>query len=130
MLGDAAGLCLNIGYCVRGMDLSVLSAIAATKAVINAKQNNNFTKESLKLYDKELSDSFVLKDMKLYQRLPEFLDNERIFNEYPKMISAILQDMFIIDGASKPLRQKIFSRAKNVGLINILKDMYKGVKAI
>ncbi len=35
--GDAAGLCLNIGYTVRGMDLAIASGEAAAKAIIKAK---------------------------------------------------------------------------------------------
>lgn len=130
VVGDAAGLCLNVGYSVRGMDLAVESGVAAAKAIIKAKQSGDFGANAMSEYNRLLEDSFVMKDLKLYKNLPEFLDNERIFNDYPKMMSAIMRDLFVINGASEPLRKKILPRVKEIGYMNVLKDVYKGVKSI
>lgn len=128
--GDAAGLCLNVGYSVRGMDLAVQSGVAAANTIIKAKQAGDFSANSMAEYDKELENSFVMKDLKLYKDLPKFLDNERIFKDYPKMMSGIMRDLFVVKGASTPLRNKILPRMKEVGYMNLLKDAYKGVKSI
>ncbi len=128
--GDAAGLCLNVGYTVRGMDLAVASGEAAAKAIIAAKEKNDFSKETLSLYTKELDESFVMKDLKLYKDLPEFLDNKRMFNDYPEMAAGIFKDMFTINGPSFPMRKMIMAHVKKVGFMNLLKDGYKGVKSI
>ncbi|MCD8213817.1 MAG: FAD-dependent oxidoreductase [Campylobacter sp.] len=128
--GDAAGLCLNVGYSVRGMDLAVQSGAAAAKAIINAKQNNDFSAKSLLQYDELLNESFVMRDLKLYKNLPKFLNNERIFRDYPCMINSIMRDLFVIDGASKPLMKKILPRLKQVGYTNIIKDVFKGARSI
>lgn len=130
LAGDAAGLCLNVGYTVRGMDLAIASGEAAANAIIAAKEKNDFSEVGLSTYIKALDESFVMKDMKLYQNLPEFLDNERMFNEYPKMVTGIMRDMFTINGPSQPLRKVILPHLKKVGLMNLLKDGYKGVKSI
>lgn len=130
LAGDAAGLCLNVGYTVRGMDLAIASGEAAAKAIIEAKEKNDFSKNSLSRYTKELDDSFVMKDLKLYKDLPEFLDNERMFNDYPDMTAGIMKDMFTINGPSIPMRKMIMPHLKKVGFMNLLKDGFKGVKSI
>ncbi|MCW2486034.1 FAD-dependent oxidoreductase [Candidatus Symbiopectobacterium sp. NZEC127] len=126
--GDAAGFCLNVGYTVRGMDLAIASGDAAAKAVIAAKQRDDFSRQGLSGYQMLLDESFVLKDMKLYKNLPAFLDNPRFFSAYPTMMTGMMQDLFTINGPQRPLRNKMFSRIGNVGVMNILKDGFKGVR--
>ncbi len=130
IVGDAAGLCLNVGYTVRGMDLAIASGEAAANAIIAAKVKNDFSKNSLSSYTKELDDSFVMKDLKLYKDLPEFLDNERMFNDYPEMTTGIMKDMFTINGPSTPIMKMVMPHLKKVGFMNLLKDGYKGVKSL
>ncbi|MGI2040441.1 FAD-dependent oxidoreductase FixC [Shewanella frigidimarina] len=129
--GDAAGFCLNIGYTVRGMDLAIASGEAAAKAVLTARENNDFSAEGLSSYQSLLEDSFIMKDLKLYKNLPEFMGNPRIFNQYPKMVADIMQSMFTVDGsASQPLRKTIMKHCKEVGYMNLIKDGIKGVTSI
>lgn len=129
--GDAAGFCLNIGYMVRGMDLAITSGELAAKAVIKAKEKGNFSSASLSSYKAMLDDSFIMKDLSVYRKFPAFMENHRIFNEYPTMLADIMADMFIIDGKpAVPLRKKAMKHMKHVGLMNIIKDGMKGVKSI
>ncbi len=130
IVGDAAGLCLNVGYTVRGMDLAISSAESAANAIIKAAKNNDFSKKSLSEYIQNLENSFVMKDLNLYKDLPEFLDNERMFNDYPNMMAGIMKDIFTINGASVSLRKAISPHLKKVGYLNLIKDAYKGVKSI
>lgn len=130
LAGDAAGLCLNVGYTVRGMDLAIASGEAAAQAVIDAKLRDDFSANGLAGYQQALENSFVLKDMKLYRNLPHTLDNNRIFSAYPDMAAGIMSDMFTVNGPSVPLRQKMWSRVKNVGLFNLLKDGVNAMRAI
>lgn len=128
--GDAAGLCMNVGYTVRGMDLAIASGEAAAKAAIAAKNSGDFSQEGLALYEKTLRESFVFKDLELYKKLPAFLDNPRFFNEYPHMVVGMMRDMFTINGPSTPLRKKIFPHLRQAGLLNLLKDGIKGATSI
>lgn len=130
IVGDAAGLCLNVGYTVRGMDLAIASGEAAANAIIEANKKSDFSKNSLNKYVQNLEDSFVMKDLKLYKELPQFLDNERMFNDYPDMVSGIMKDMFTINGPSVPMRKMVMPHLKKVGFMNLLKDGFKGVKSI
>lgn len=130
LAGDAAGLCLNVGYTVRGMDLAVASGEAAAKAVIAAHKSGDFSETGLALYKTLLDESFIMKDMNLYKKLPGFLDNSRIFNDYPEMAAAVMRRMFTINGPEQPLWKKLWGEAKKVGLRNLMKDGFKGVRSI
>lgn len=129
--GDAAGLCLNIGYMVRGMDLAVTSGTLAAEAVIAAKKKNNFSETELSHYDRLLAESYVMKDLKTYQKFPDFMENPRIFNEYPQMITDIMEEMFVINGEpATPMRKMLKSHLKSVGFVNLAKDALKGVASL
>ncbi|MGJ7922009.1 FAD-dependent oxidoreductase [Neobacillus sp. LXY-4] len=131
VIGDAAGFCINIGYAVRGMDLAIASAEAAAKAVIEAKAKSNFSEATLSKYQSLLDESFIMQDLKLYKKFPHFMENERIFNQYPEMVTRMMDDMFVIDGTpSKPLMSNMMQHVKQVGLMNIIKDGIKGVRAL
>lgn len=131
VIGDAAGLVINVGYTVRGMDLAIASAEAAAQAVLAAKAKADFSKVTLATYKNLLEDSFVLKDLKQYHKFPEFMENHRLFSQYPQLAVDVLKDMYVIDGKqSKPLLKKVLSRTQRVGVLNILKDSWKGVRAL
>jgi electron transfer flavoprotein-quinone oxidoreductase len=129
--GDAAGFCLNIGYMVRGMDLAIASGELAAKAVLEAREKGDFSSASLKSYKDMLDKSFIMKDLSVYKNFPAFMENPRIFNQYPAMLSNIMGDMFIIDGKpAVPLRKKVMKHLKAVGILNLAKDGLKGVKSV
>jgi len=130
IVGDAAGLCLNVGYTVRGMDLAIASGEAAAKAAIAARDKGDFSESGLAAYPSGLKDSFVMQDLQLYQNLPGFLDNPRMYNEYPQLATGIMNDLFTINGPSRPLRKMIMPHLRKVGFMNLLKDGFKGAKAI
>ena len=129
VVGDAAGLCLNVGYSVRGMDLAVESGVVAAKAVIKAKEKNDFSKAGL-VYESLLEETFIMKDLKLYKKLPEFLQNERMFSKYPDLLNGIMRDLFVVNGPSKTLKSKLLPRAKEIGYLNILKDVFNGARSL
>lgn len=129
--GDAAGFCLNIGYMVRGMDLAIASGEMAAKAVLKAKESGDFSSTSLKIYKDLLDESSVIKDLTIYKNFSAFMENPRIFNQYPSMISDIMAEMFIVDGKlAVPLRKKAMKHIKAVGLMNLIKDGMKGMKSV
>lgn len=128
--GDAAGMCMNLGFTIRGMDLAVAAGEAAAKAVLSAKQNNDFSRNGLVSY-RQLLDDGPMRDMRMYQRLPAFLDNPRMFTRYPEMVVGVARDLFTVDGSAPvPMRKKILQHAKKVGFINLMKDGIKGVTVL
>lgn len=130
--GDAAGLCINIGYTVRGMDLAIESGIYAADTVIQATKENNFSGQFLKQYDEKVKNSPSLgKDLFLYKNTPAFLENKRIFTEYPTLVNHIMHDVFeVSDEGAKPILGKVLKHVKKVGILNIIKDAWNGVKSL
>lgn len=131
IVGDAAGFCLNLGFTVRGMDLAIASAEAAAHAAIVAKARQDFSARTLAEYKSELEKGGVMRDMQHFRKMPALMENPRLFTQYPRMVADIMSDMFTIDGRpNQPMRKMILSHAKQVGLMNLLKDGIKGVTAL
>ncbi|EMN3919758.1 FAD-dependent oxidoreductase [Citrobacter farmeri] len=131
IVGDAAGFCLNLGFTVRGMDLAIASAEAAAHAAIVAKARQDFSARTLAEYKSELEKGCVMRDMQHFRKMPALMENPRLFTQYPRMVADIMSDMFTIDGRpNQPMRKMILSHAKQVGLMNLLKDGIKGVTAL
>ncbi|HIH4700129.1 TPA: FAD-dependent oxidoreductase [Citrobacter freundii] len=128
--GDAAGMCMNLGFTIRGMDLAISAGEAAAKTVLSAIKRDDFSKQSLGEYRQHLDDG-PMRDMRMYQKLPAFLDNPRMFTAYPEMAVSIARDLFTVDGSAPvPMRKKILRHAKKVGFINLMKDGLKGVTVL
>jgi len=132
VVGDGAGLCINLGYAIRGMDFAVASADCAARAVITASQAGDFSEASLQSYKKYLDESFVLQDMKLYHKFPHFLETTpRMFKDYPQMAIDMMTEMFVMDGnPSKPMLKKMMPHINKIGLWTLIKDGWKGMKSI
>lgn len=130
--GDAAGLCINMGYTVRGMDLAIESGIYAAETIIEACQANNFSAQFLKKYDHKIKNSSSLgQDMKLYSKFPEFMENKRIFTTYPTMVNNIIKDVFkVSDKGGQTILKTVLKHVKSVGIINLIKDGWKGVRSL
>ncbi|MFX1514347.1 MAG: FAD-dependent oxidoreductase [Promethearchaeota archaeon] len=120
--GDAAGLAINVGYSVEGMNFAIASGIAAAEAVKSAKKHGDYSKKALKRYRHILERNFVLKDLKTFQRAPVFFKNPRIYGTYPLMINTIVEDLFTSKGVPrkklwKILRHRTLERASIPQLI-------------
>ena len=99
--GDAAGLALNIGFTVRGMEYALASGCLAARAVLHAKAAGGFSAETLSIYEKLLEESFVLKDVRNFQETPAVLSNPRFFNHYPELVGNIMRDIYAVPAGPK-----------------------------
>lgn len=52
--GDAAGMCMNLGFTIRGMDLAIAAGEAAAKTVLSAMKSDDFSKQKLAEYRQHL----------------------------------------------------------------------------
>ncbi len=103
VVGDAAGLCLNQGVTLRGMDMAMGSGVLAARAILDARRKNDFSAASLVRYEQMLKESSIYQDLTTFQHMPEILSNPRLFNEYPEVASELLQEIFWVD--AKPKRK-------------------------
>lgn len=101
--GDAAGMCINLGFTVRGMDFAIESGRLAAEAVIEAHKRGDFSAASLSGYKSALEESFIIKDMKQCKGFPTLLGQREIFKNLPEMINDIAEKVFTVDGAQQNL---------------------------
>ena len=99
--GDAAGLALNIGFTVRGMEFALASGHFAAQTVFKAKQFGKFDAKTMGMYRRLLEDSFVLKDLRNFQETPAVIGNPRFFSHYPELIGTIMRDVYAVPAGPK-----------------------------
>ena len=130
--GDAAMLCMNLGYSVRGMDFAVSSGDLAADAVMRALEADDVSAAQLAAYEQLLDGCYVLQDLKRFRRFPRYMEETtRIFNEYPAMARDIMLNLFKVDGHPQArIKNKLLGPLKRVGLWRVAQDGRKGMKAL
>lgn len=127
--GDAAGFSMNIGVTVRGMEYALASGYYAARAVIQAKQKNDFSKAGLALYADLLNASFVMKDFINFKESLEVLDYPRLFTHYPELAAGIMKDIYRVpDGPKDRIYatvKKHFTISEFWGLLKLGRRMMK-----
>ena len=101
--GDAAALCYTNGLNLEGMNLAIASGFLAAEAVIGALQKGDFSSRQLSEYEERLRKSFVLKDMKTFEKAVDWMHTDRLFSAYPRLVASIMEQIFASDG--KPRRR-------------------------
>ena len=83
-------------------------------------------------YKTMLDSSFIMRDMKMYEDSPEFLENcPGMFRGYPEMIRDIMTPLFKVDGEPRQHVMKLaLPPVKRQGLFKLAKVAMKGVKAL
>ena len=97
VVGDAAGLTLNTGFTVRGMDLAAGSGIAAARTIHAALDARVASRQDMTGYAAELDRCYVGLDMKTFAHAPGFLANQRIYNTYGQILADILHSIYDLD---------------------------------
>lgn len=129
--GDAAALVMNLGFTIRGMDLVIESGRLAAETIIAAKQKGDYSAATLSQYKTALDNSFVMKDMQHFRKMPKFIENHRIHGQYPQMIDEIMSELFIMYGQEPvKFKKKAMKAVKKVGMMNLLKDGMNGMGAM
>ncbi len=122
--GDAAGTAMNIGLLVRGMEYAMASGYFAAKAVIEACEKNDFSAQTLKVYEDMLKDSFVLKDFDSFEKAPDVLDKPYLFTELPEVAGDVMRDIFAVPNGPK---DKLFTSIKKDLPFSQLRAILKNV---
>jgi electron transfer flavoprotein-quinone oxidoreductase len=132
LAGESAMMCVNLGYMVRGMDYAIAAGMHAGRTAAAALTKGDTSKAGLSSYKQALEESFVLADLKQFRNFPHFMEQTtRLFGTYPALIRDVMEAMFIVDGSpTTPLKKSIMPLVKKVGLLNILKDVRGGMKAL
>lgn len=125
--GDAAALTLVTGLALEGANLAAASGIAAADTVIAAKQSEDFSVKILSSYQKKLEDSFVLKDLDVFKKAPKFLENPRIYKDYPEIAGELAKKIFTNDGNPREKMTTLLKQAAKdrVSFLQIMRDLWQ-----
>ncbi|MFA6989549.1 MAG: FAD-dependent oxidoreductase [Candidatus Gastranaerophilaceae bacterium] len=130
IVGDAAMLVNNIHW--EGTNLAMQSGKLAAEAAIEALEKDDFSENSLSLYQKLLEDSFVIKDLKTYKDVMPFIEkNSKIFlGFYPQKINQFFNLFTGVDSIPKKERYRKFitNTISERNLLNFACDAVKLAK--
>lgn len=130
--GEAAGLCMNMGYQVRGMDFAVASGRMAAEAAVEALDAGDTSAAGLAGYARRMEDSFVIKDLATFAKWPRVMEEwSAMFNDYPVMVREVFNAMFCVDGQPQQhLSKRLMPIVKKQGLFKLARDMRGALKAL
>ncbi len=130
--GDAAALCNATGLNLEGINLASQSGVLAGKAVIAAHEAGDFSRRGREVYRRLMNDSYVIKDLKLYRKAPHMLHNDRIYNEYPELLTSFMEYIYRINGTPKENLTKLFLKTarEKVGLGNLAADAFSAWRSL
>lgn len=129
VVGDAAGLTLNTGLTVRGMDLAIGSAIAAAHAVDLALTSGDTSADGLAAYRNLLNESFVGQDMRTYAKAPAFLERPRTYTEYGPLAAQVLHDEFDVSPTPRRPLRKVATGALKASSLKLGEVIGDGIAA-
>ena len=129
VVGDAAGLIVNSGITLRGMDMAIASGMAAAEAVKIAMGKNDFSKKSLSHYEYLLKNDFVLADMRTFKRSPEFLQNTRLYSLYPELVCKLFHRLAVVKGPKRRLFNELLEETRGKRSRMVL-DLIRGLRAL
>ena len=131
IVGDAAQFVNAVHR--EGSNMAMTSGRLAAETVIAAKAAGQpMTARVLSAYKTALEDSFVLKDLHKYRRLPHVLhNNKHFFSDYPRLLSQAAETMLRVDGEDKRSKEKRVTKSfrntrKITGLVG---DMFNLARA-
>lgn len=128
VIGDAAGLVINTGTIIRGIDMAIVSGVAAAHAVLAGAASSEVGPE----YVRELEKLHVTATMKLFAGWPQITGIERMVTAYPAMANEMLGFIFKVDGTVPEKMPKAMYQIlkKYVSMGQLLSDAWKGFKSI
>lgn len=132
LAGDAAGLCVNRGFTVRGMDYAILSGIAAAETANEAIEADDYSKGFLNRYREKLQQT-VLKDFETLKNSHDYLAHTRhMFTTYPALATNLMKNLYDVDGSQAKSAMGIMKQTISGKLpyFDVIKDIVKGGRSL
>ena len=124
IVGDSAGFVNAVHR--EGSNLAMTSGRLAAETLIDLKSRGKaFTAANLAAYRSRLDRSFVMKDLKKYADVPDFLHRHpQMLTTYPTLLNKAAREMLTVDGVDKRTKQaRILAEVrKKRSLLGLLGD--------
>jgi electron transfer flavoprotein-quinone oxidoreductase len=131
VVGDAAQLVNAIHR--EGSNMAMASGKMAAEAIVEAKEEGNFSERSLNRYKEALYGSFIIKDLEKYKDAAHTFEKyPQYFKEYLPMMNKAMSKFFTVDGTPKKEKQKEIMRSVTAekGTLKVMQDIYRAWKAV
>ena len=131
VVGDAAMMVNNLHR--EGSNMAMAAGRMAGETAIQAKRAGDWSARSLSRYRELLEASFVLQDLRKYQRLPDLVERRPdLLHLYPELLSEAVHEMLTVDGAGKREKQRRILRRllARRPWWRLLRDAYEGWRAM
>ncbi len=130
--GEAANLLMNAGKAIQGMDYAMRSGILAAETIVNAREHNDFSSETMKEYRSALDDSYVMKDMRDFQDAVHMLHQPAMYKNVPNLMCGLGKKFFTIDNKPTKKARKLMSEAvkEHSSWWELIKVGIKGAKSL
>lgn len=132
LAGDAAGLVVNSGFTVRGMDYAILSGIAAAETANEAIEAGNYSAATLKSYETKLRQR-VLQDLQTFKNAHDYMvHTPHVFTTYPRLAADLMQNIYRVEGAPAKRITSIATQTikGKMPYFDVFKDMIKGAGSL
>lgn len=130
--GDAAMLVNNLHW--EGTNLAMISGKIAGETALKALARGDFSEKMLSRYQKELENSFVMKDLKTYRNLMDEAHNrsESFMDYYLREVNGFFRMFATVDSIPKreKFRKFIFDFIKKRNIIELIKDAFSAFKLL
>ncbi|MCC2308468.1 FAD-dependent oxidoreductase [Cellulomonas chengniuliangii] len=130
--GDAAGLCLNRGFTIRGMDYAVMSGIAAADTVVEAVEAGDTGPTGLAGYRRRL-DEGLLQDFRTLRGGHAWMSGTPdLFTVYPKLAVDLMTDLYHVGAEPvRPVGSTVWRTARKVRKpFSTARSLLKGMKTL
>ena len=124
VVGEAAGLLINTGYTVRGVDVAVTTAKLAAETVIKASERGDFSEESLRDYVKALKDSYVWREALRHKGVVDAILDAFFTDKLPRALVRLMAELYEAD-YEEPTLYEAVKRALSSEGINMVRAMIK-----
>ena len=130
--GEAANLLMNAGKAIQGMDYAMRSGILAAETIAEAKKAGDFSDQYMKIYQKRLDDSYVMKDINNFQDAVHLLHDPVMTQKVPNLICDFGRNFFSIKNEpTKKARTMLGESVKrHASYWELMKLGVKGGKAL
>lgn len=128
IVGDAGMLVNNLHW--EGTNLAMISGKLAGEVAIKALEQKNYSKKFLSQYEKNLKDSFVIKDMKTYRNLMDIAHQRKkaFMGYYFKKINSFFEMFTSVN--SVPKKENYHKFIKSIFTDRKLSELFKDLWAL
>ena len=129
MIGDAAGTVINTGYTIRGIDLAIISGIAAARAILAASDPS----EAGAGYLRELENLKLLPTMKAVDGYFDVLETEWLYDKAPLLAGDVFSSLFTVNNEVPQGMRKVMTgllKKHGLSLWQLARFGFKGVRSI